>query len=481
MAGEALNETQTAHAEHNLGEGSLVAQLENLLGNRFTRSGSVASQYLATEGHLSTAVPWGIAKPSSVDEVQAIHRICNQHAVPLIPFGSGSSVEGQVAATSRSLILDMRELNAVIDVDHESMTARVQAGVTRLQLEGALRDSGLFFPVDPGADATLGGMAATRASGTNAVRYGTMRENTLALDVVLADGTLLACGARTAKAANGYDLMHLFVGAEGTLGTITELTVRLYPRPEEVAGGIFCFPDVASAISAVTEFRQAAIPVARVELLDATTVRALNTYSGLTLPDSPMLLVELHGSAAAVAEQCEMVRALAADNGCTEPMYADDRAQREKLWTACHKRYYACRALRPAARAIATDVCVPISRLAETVEATLKDIEGVSIPITLHGHVGDGNFHTVVLLDETSPSELKEFNDYSKRLALRAIENGGTCSGEHGIGLGKQRYLRAEHGEALDWMRNLKSMFDPRGIMNPGKNIDIQDTASQND
>jgi D-lactate dehydrogenase (cytochrome) len=473
-----LSETSDATGRSQMAPTELLGPLADLLGSRFSTSAAVRDQYLATEGHRSSVLPWGVAQPASEAEVQAIHRLCSRFRVPLIPFGAGSSVEGQVAAEPGSLVMDLRNLNGIVEIDAQSMTVKVHAGVTRLQLDSALKDTGLFFPVDPGANATLGGMAATRASGTNAVRYGTMRDNTLGLRVVLASGEAISCGSSTAKAANGYDLMHLFVGSEGTLGTITELTLRLYPRPEQVAGAVFCFPDIRSAVSAVIAFRQAAIPVARVELLDATTVDALNRYARLDLPAVPMLLVELHGSPSAVAEQYDAVCDIVADYPDipgTRAMFADDRPKREQLWAACHKRYYACRALRPGARAIATDICVPISRLAETVEATLADIANMPIPVTLHGHVGDGNFHTVVLIDEASATEVAAFDAYSQRLALRAIANGGTCSGEHGIGLGKQRYLRHEHGNALDWMQQVKRLFDPLGVMNPGKNVDLQD------
>jgi D-lactate dehydrogenase (cytochrome) len=449
------------------------ARLLALLGERFTVKESVTSQYLATEGHLSACIPWGVARPESVEEVIAVHKLSFEYQIPLIPYGSGTSVEGQVAAGDQSLMLDMRLMNRILDIDTESMTVKVQGGVTRLQLDAALKSTGLFFPVDPGADATIGGMAATRASGTNAVRYGTMRENTLALQAVLSNGDLLSCGSQTVKASNGYDLLHLFVGSEGTLGTIVELTVKLFPRPEEVAGGAFCFPDIRSAVAAVVDFKRAGVTVARVELLDAVTVRALNNYCGLSLPETPMLLVELHGSSSVVGEQYAAICEIVEEYPNTTVMYSGDKVQRDQLWAACHKRYYACRGLRPGARTVATDICVPVSRLAQTVEETLSDIAGMPMPISLHGHVGDGNFHTVVLVDETSESEYEAFSAYSQRLAERAIENGGTCSGEHGVGHGKQKYLRKEHGIALDWMQQIKRTFDPKGLMNPGKNIDV--------
>lgn len=460
-------------------EDAFDACLGDLLGGRFSRSPSLANQYLATEGHASKTVPWGIAQPVSDAEVQAIHRLCSQIGRPMIPYGSGSSVEGQIAASENSLLVDLRRLDRLLEVDPESMTARVQSGITRLQLDHALRDTGLFFPVDPGADATLGGMAATRASGTNAVRYGTMRDNTLALTVVLADGSMMSCGSKAAKTASGYDLLHLFVGSEGTLGTITELTLRLHPRPEAVSGMVFGFPDLAGAVGAATEFRQSGIPVARVELFDGLTIRALNRSEGTGLDEAPTLLVELHGSPRAVEDQEDAVAGIARAHRGEAPMRLDDADRRRSLWNACHKRYYACRAMRPGCHAVATDICVPISRLVEVIETTQQDMNGLPFPVTLHGHVGDGNFHTLCLLDPASADESAAFRDYSGRLVRRALSVGGTCSGEHGIGIGKQRYLEDEHGDALPWMRRIKQLFDPLGIMNPGKNVDIRQRSDR--
>ena len=451
----------------------IASELTTLFGDRCLASPSTTSQYLATEGHASTTPPRAVVLPETREEVQFLHRLAAQFGCPLIPFGSGTSVEGQVAAGENSICVDMRRLNRVLDIDTESMTVTVEAGITRVQLDAELRDTGLFFPVDPGADATLGGMAATRASGTNAVRYGTMKDNVLAARVVLANGEELACGTAAMKSASGYDLLHLFIGSEGTLGTFTELTLRLHPRPECVAGAAFCFPDVASAVDAVVLFRHAAIPVARVELFDPVTVGALNRHSGLDLPESPLLLLELHGTASAVAEQFDVVRELVSDIEGTTTLHADDRDRRDQLWKSCHRRYYACRALRPGAEAIATDVCVPISKLADTVEATLADIATLPMPATLHGHVGDGNFHTVILLDPGDAQEVEVFERYSERLVLRAVEAGGTCTGEHGVGIGKQKYLAREHGTSLAWMQAVKRLFDPKGVMNPGKHIDV--------
>jgi D-lactate dehydrogenase (cytochrome) len=448
-------------------------RLRTLLGPRFTTNKGTTEQFLATEGHMSFTPPWGVAQPTSRKELEALHALCHSARIPVIPFGSGTSVEGQIASGPETLMLDMRGMNRILAVDHESMTATVEAGVTRIQLDNELKGSGLFFPVDPGADATLGGMAATRASGTNAVRYGTMRENVLAMSVVLADGSSLDCGTLASKSASGYDLTRLFVGSEGTLGTFASLTVRLYPRPETIAGAVFCFESVTSAVSAVIQFKQAAIPIARVELFDAVTVEALNRYNKLDLPTSPLLLVELHGSPESVEQQYESARAIVEDFPGSRTMYGADPTARARLWEACHRRYYACRSLRPGARAIATDVCVPISALAETVEATLKDIATLPMPATLHGHVGDGNFHTVVLLDPSSHQEAQAFENYSERLALRAIAAGGTCTGEHGVGIGKQRYLAREHGSALALMQRIKKMMDPLNLMNPGKHIDV--------
>jgi D-lactate dehydrogenase (cytochrome) len=451
-----------------------AGRLASLFGSRFSTSSGITGQFIAREGHTSTQPPWAVVHAESTEDVQAVHRISQEFGIPLIPFGAGTSVEGQISAQADSLALDMRGMNKVISVDTAAMTATVQAGVTRVQLDGELRSTGLFFPVDPGADATIGGMAATRASGTNAVRYGTMAQNTLAATVVLASGELIRCGSLAPKSASGYDLLHLFVGSEGTLGTFAEITLRLCPRPEAIAGAVFCFPGVGDAVEAVVQMRQAAIPIARVELFDAATVKALNAHANLGLPESPLLLVELHGSASFVDEQYQAVRSVVEDFPGTTVLYADDRTGREKLWQACHRRYYACKSLRPGASAIATDVCVPISRLAQTIEATLEDIEDLPMPATLHGHVGDGNFHTVVLIDPLAPDEQAAFKRYSERLALRAIEAGGTCTGEHGVGLGKQRYLEREHGASLRWMQAVKALFDPANLMNPGKHIDVR-------
>jgi D-lactate dehydrogenase (cytochrome) len=454
-------------------DGAFSHALTALLGDRYLYSRGSTSQYRAVEGHAYDGTPGAVALPRTAEEVAAIHTICNSHRVPVVPYGSGSSVEGQVAANSDSLVIDLRGMNRIVRIDVDDMTATVEAGVTRLQLNAALRGTGLFFPVDPGADATIGGMAATRASGTNAVRYGTMRENTLSVKAVLANGEFLHTGARVRKAANGYDLVRLLVGSEGTLATFTELSIRLQPRPEATEVAVLAFPDVACAVNMAIAMLHQGVPIARVELFDAITIGALNRHSNLALREVPTLFVEFHGSEAVIAEQRDAVTMLAADMAASDIDFGAIPSHREKLWSACHNRYYACRAIRPGAEAIATDVCVPISRLASVIEETLADIHGLPFPATLHGHVGDGNFHTVLLMQKGDPEEEAAYETYSRSLVRRALAAGGTCSGEHGVGLGKQAYLAEEHGGGLNWMRGIKRLFDPNNIMNPGKNIDV--------
>jgi D-lactate dehydrogenase (cytochrome) len=441
-----------------------------LLGERYSEAASITEQYRPLEGHLYSQVPKAVAQPKSEDEVIAIHKICSAHLIPIVPFGSGSSVEGQAAAVAHGLTLDLRRMDKVIEINIEDMTATVEAGVTRLQLDRALNGTGLFFPVDPGADATIGGMAATRASGTNAVRYGTMRENTLAMSAVLASGEILDVGTTVRKASNGYDLVRLFVGSEGTLGTFTKLSVRLQARPETSAVAVIPFDSVAKAVAFAVAVLQCGLSVARIELFDERTIAALNKFVGMSLREVPTIFMELHGLIGTIDKQRGVITELA---GVDEIEFGSTREEIDRLWGACHKRYYACRALRPGCDAFATDVCVPISRLTQVIEDTLADIRALPIPATLHGHIGDGNFHTVVLVDSKIESELKIFENYSSRLVKRAQAAGGTCSGEHGIGLAKKQYLAAEHGASLDWMRNIKRLFDPNNLMNPGKGISL--------
>jgi D-lactate dehydrogenase (cytochrome) len=397
-------------------------------------------------------------------------KLAAAYDVPVIAFGAGSSLEGQLLAVQGGISLDLTRMNRVLDVATDDMLVKVQAGVTRMQLNEELRHTGLFFPIDPGADATLGGMTATRASGTNAVRYGTMRENVLALTVVLADGRVVHTGTLARKSSAGYDLTRLFVGSEGTLGIVTEVTLRLYPQPEAVAAAVCSFPDVAQAVDCTIAIIQAGIPIARVELMDPGAVRAVNAHDHLDLPEQPLLLMEFHGSPAGVREQAESVQAIAVDHGGSDFAWADTPEERTRLWKARHHAYFSALQTRPGCRCVTTDTCVPISRLAESINATIAEAEAAGLPYFVVGHVGDGNYHIGYLLDPAKPEERELAERLNAQLVRRALKLGGTCSGEHGIGLHKQEFLREEAGDdALDVMRAIKQALDPNGILNPGK------------
>ncbi|MBS1143896.1 MAG: linked oxidase, C-terminal:FAD linked oxidase, N-terminal [Proteobacteria bacterium] len=412
--------------------------------------------------------PGGVVFAENTEEIALTVALCAEHGVPVIPYGVGSSVEGHVLASAGGISLDLSGMNRILAIHAEDGDATVQAGVTRKQLNDALKGTGLFFPIDPGADATLGGMAATRASGTNAVRYGTMRDNVMATTTVLADGRILKTGGRARKSSAGYDLTRLLVGSEGTLGIMAELTVKLYPIPEAISAAVCTFPDIDSAVQAVIQTIQLGVPVARIELLDALSLKAINLFSKTTLAEAPTLFFEFHGSPASVEEQAQTVQAIADDLGGTHFEWAARPEDRSRLWQARHDAYFACLQLKPGCRCFPTDVCVPISRLAECIAATNEDIAQVGIPIALFGHVGDGNFHLVVLVD--TEQDMKEAAWISQRVVERAIAMEGTCTGEHGIGLGKRKYLRLEHGDvAVEVMRALKQALDPNNILNPGK------------
>jgi D-lactate dehydrogenase (cytochrome) len=406
----------------------------------------------------------------STEEVALVVRLCAEHGVPVIPYGVGSSVEGHVLAPAGGISLDLSGMNRVLAIHAEDGDAVVEAGVTRRQLNDALKGTGLFFPIDPGADATLGGMAATRASGTNAVRYGTMKDNVLATTTVLADGRVMKTGGRARKSSAGYDLTRLLVGSEGTLGVMTELTVKLHPIPEAISAAVCTFPSIDAAVQTVIQTIQLGVPVARIELLDALSLQAINLFSKTALAEAPTLFFEFHGSPAGVAEQAETVQAIATDLGGAGFQWATRPEDRSRLWQARHDAYFACLQLKPGCRCFPTDVCVPISRLAECIAATQADIAQVSIPIALFGHVGDGNFHLVVLVDRDNPQDMAEAAWVGTRVVERAIAMEGTCTGEHGIGLGKRKYLVPEHGAvAVDVMRMLKTALDPHNLLNPGK------------
>jgi len=447
----------------------LVKELQALLGDRFTQAAAVRQQHGKDESYHPSMPPDAVAFARTTDEVQAIVKACARDKVPVIPFGTGTSLEGHVAALKGGVSIDLMGMNRILAVNEGDLDVTVEAGVTRKQLNAHLKDKGLFFPIDPGADASLGGMAATRASGTNAVRYGTMRENVLGLTVVLADGSVIKTGGRARKSAAGYDLTRVFVGSEGTLGVITEVTLRLHGIPAAISAAACSFPTIEDAVNLVIETIQSGIPVARIELLDDVQMDAVNRYSKLDYPVQPTLFFEFHGTEAGVAEQVEFVRALADEHGGSAFRWATKAEDRSKLWQARHDAYYAAIALRPGAKGWPTDVCVPISRLADCISETKRDLEESGMLAPLVGHVGDGNFHLVYVVDPASDNELAEAQRLNERMVRRALAMGGTCTGEHGVGYGKLDFLEAEHGDALAAMRRLKRAFDPDGIMNPGK------------
>jgi D-lactate dehydrogenase (cytochrome) len=449
---------------------ALNADLAARFGNRFTASEAIRKAHGHTLTWLENQPPDAVVFPESRDDVIDLVKLCARHDAPIIPFGVGTSLEGHVNAPHGGVSLDSSRMNAVLTVDADDLDCVVEPGVTRKQLNEHLRDSGLFFPIDPGADAALGGMAATRASGTNAVRYGTMKDVVLSLGVVVADGSFLRTGTRAKKSSAGYDLTHLFIGSEGTLGVIVEIALRLSGIPEAISAGHCSFPDVRSACETTIETIQSGLPIARIELIDALSVRAFNSYARLTLPERPMLLVEFHGTEQSVAEQASRFGDIAAEHGGGVFTSATKPEDRNKLWQARHDGYWAQMTLRPGARPFATDACVPISRLADCVEETLDDIERSGLVAPILGHVGDGNFHVSPLIDMENPAEIDAADAFSARLAHRAIAMGGTCTGEHGIGQKKRAYMEEEHGAvALDLMRRVKASFDPRNLFNPGK------------
>jgi D-lactate dehydrogenase (cytochrome) len=453
---------------------SAARELKLLLGSRANDTVAVREHHSHGESYHTPAPPDLVCFPHTTDEVAAIVKIAAAHRLAIVPFGAGTSLEGHVNAIRGGVTIDLREMNKVSRVSVEDLDATVEAGVTRLQLNKALHNTGLTFPVDPGADATIGGMTATRASGTTAVRYGTMRENVLGLTVVLADGQVIETGTRARKSAAGYDLTRLFVGSEGTLGVITEVTLRLHPLPEAVSAAVCSFDTIQGAVETVIATIQLGVPVARIELLDEVQLDAVNRYSKTSYPVAPTLFFEFHSdSARHVADQSDAVQALAAEHGGRGFQFATHLEDREQLWQARHHAMYAAVALRPGAAPWTTDVCVPISRLAECVVETKKDNEGAPFPICLVGHVGDGNFHLIYVLDPASPAELDNARRLNERMVLRALAMGGTCSGEHGVGMGKMKFLEREHGPALEVMRTLKRALDPDNRMNPGKMIEI--------
>ena len=464
MATMAAKRTEAAAVEQAVGE--LLARF----GNRAVTSQAVREQHGHTTTWLANQPPDAVVFAASTEDVQDTVRICARHGVPVIPFGTGTSLEGHVNAPLGGVSIDLRDMNRVLAVHAEDLDCVIEPGITRKALNEHLRDQGLFFPLDPGADASLGGMAATRASGTNAVRYGTMKDNVLSLKVVMASGEVMKTAQRAKKSSAGYDLTRLIVGSEGTLGIITELTLKLHGIPEAISSAVCPFPTVDAACRATILTIQAGIPVARIELMDALQVKACNAYSKLTLKETPTLFLEFHGSQASVAEQAERFGEIAEEFGGGPSEWTTKAEERTRLWQARHDAYFACVQMRPGARALATDVCVPISRLAECVAETQRDIAEMSLVAPIVGHVGDGNFHTSLLIDMDNAAEIERAEQFLERLAKRAVTMDGTCTGEHGVGQGKMKYLKSEHGEpALEAMRALKRALDPQNIMNPGK------------
>jgi D-lactate dehydrogenase (cytochrome) len=449
----------------------VITRLHNLLGDRLSTAPSTREQHGKDLTWARGHAPDAVAFVRSTEEVQAVVVACAENKVPVIPFGTGTSLEGHFTAPWGGISLDLNGMNRILEVNSQDLDCRVEAGVTRKTLNSHLRDQGLFFPIDPGADASLGGMAATRASGTNAVRYGTMRENVMGLTVVMANGEIVRTGGRAKKSSAGYDLTRLMVGSEGTLGVITEVALKLQGIPEGMAAGVCSFPSVEACCLTTIETIQSGIPVARIELVDAAHIKAINAYSKLTLTEAPTLFVEFHGTHAGVKEQSELFHAIAADHGGGDFQWATKEEDRLKLWQARHDAFWATKTIAPGqADSFSTDVCVPISKLAECVEQTRLDLEDNGIFGPMIGHVGDGNFHVVMYCNHGDETDVKRVKAAYDRLIARALDMGGTCTGEHGIGSGKRKYLRDEHGNGVDVMIAIKHALDPLNIMNPGKN-----------
>ena len=446
-----------------------VMKIQEEFGQQFSSSKSILEQHTHTMTIHESELPNGVVFAESKEDVQKVVRICNEFKCPIIPFGVGSSFEGHLNAPYGGISIDMNNMNKILTVHQEDLLVVVQPGVTREQLNTHLRDTGLFFPIDPGANASLGGMTATRASGTNAVRYGTMKDNVIALEVVTPDGQIIKTANKARKSSAGYDLTRLMVGSEGTLGITTEITLKLYGIPEVIAGGRVSFPSVKDATDAVIMTVQAGIPVARIEFLDVAQVKAVNSYSKTNLPEAPLLLLEFHGSEKSVKEQSELFSEIASDFGGNDFEWTSNNEERNKLWKARHDAYWSCRSVRPEAEIYSTDVCVPISKLSDCITETIEDMEKNELIGPIVSHAGDGNFHVALLIDKNSKTELDKLDSFLIRISERAIRMDGTCTGEHGIGQGKRKYMLKELGNAVDVMKKVKNAFDPKKIMNPGK------------
>ena len=450
-----------------------IARLDKLLGEHFSTTEAIRTQHGQNESYFDEVLPDGVAFPGSTQDVAAIVKICAEEDCPVIAWGTGTSLEGHALAFQGGITLNMNRMNKVLAVHEEDLDAVVQPGVTREGLNTHLRDTGLFFPVDPGANASLGGMAATRASGTTAVRYGTMRENVLGLEAVMADGSVIRTGTRARKSSSGYDLTKLLIGSEGTLGIITELTVRLQGQPEAISAATCAFETLNDAVNTVIMTIQMGIPMARIEFVDEVSIRGLNLHFKTDMPEKPHLFMEFHGSETGVAEQAEMVGEIASDNGGSAFQWSAKTEDRTRLWHMRHNAYYAQKALKPGCYAVTTDVCVPISRLAQAVTDTRADLDASSLIAPVLGHVGDGNYHSAILIEPGNAAELAEAKELAHRMNERALKLGGTVSGEHGIGRGKMIYMAEEHGNALGVMTAIKRALDPQNILNPGKILNM--------
>ena len=450
------------------------SKLAGLFGERFTTNKSILEGHGSDESYFPVILPDGVVFPENKEEVSQIITICNEENCPVIPWGVGTSLEGHSLAVKGGITIDFSSMNKIIEVNDEDLNVVIQPGITREELNQELRTTGLFFPIDPGANATLGGMASTRASGTTAVRYGTMKDNVLALEVVLADGKIIRTGTKAKKDSAGYDLTSLFIGSEGTLGIITEITLKLQGQPEAISAAVCAFEEIEPAVNSVISIIQMGIPIARIELVDSAMIRGLNLWDkNFNLPETPHLFLEFHGSNTSVKEQAETVGEIISDFGGSDYKWATKTEDRNQLWKARHNSYYAAKALRPGCKVLTTDSCVPISKLSEAILETVEDIENSPLEGPIVGHVGDGNFHTALLLDPDNPEEMAIAMEISARLNARSLKLGGTITGEHGIGMGKMKYMQDQHGEAWRLMASIKRTLDPTNILNPGKVVEL--------
>jgi D-lactate dehydrogenase (cytochrome) len=448
----------------------VIAELKTLLGDRFSLAKAVRDHHGRDESPYPELAPDAVVFAQTNEEVASVVRLCNTHHVPLVAYGAGSSLEGHILPIHGGICLDLSQMNAILEIAPDDFLVTVQAGVLRKQLNQEIKVQGLFFPVDPGADASIGGMCATRASGTNAVRYGTMRENVVALTVVTSSGSIIRVGSRARKSAAGYDLTRLFIGSEGTLGIITEITLKLYPLPEAISAATCVFPSVSAAVQAVIAIIQYGIPIARVELVDETAIAAINHYSKLSLKQRPTLFFEFHGTPLGAQEQAETTQGICAEHGGSDFEWSANPEDRTRLWQARHNAYYACLQLQAGARILNTDICVPISKLAYCIDRARDMLSQSYLKSAILGHVGDGNYHALIIIDPNRPEDMQEAERLNHCIVQDALTVGGTCTGEHGVGMHKIQFMLQEHGaDAVECMRAIKEVFDPNNIMNPGK------------